>query len=268
MAVVTYSNEDLNRFWLQIMGDNAIIIFNALSPQESDDAPKVKALADRFDALALRANQNPTPEQTAGINREAYGAVQDFRKFLLQIMKTLLTSRYYIYLKPGIIINFVGEAQRYLDLLDVFMQNKKPEYNPLLEEIYWLPLFSIQNRYIADNLGYYQEHNINFARNLASYINKYAAYSVELKGLSRIGTENFPMAREHHIAVFDYLNTYFKFLNNIVFLQQQKKIPSSMSLLYLDRSRRMLCHFLKQMAVFLDSEAPDCDPYAKRISSN
>ena len=268
MAAVTYSNEDLNRFWLQVMGDNALIMLNALSPQEAMDAPKAEELAKRFDALALRADQKPTPEQTAQINMEAHQAAQDFRKFLLRILNILLTSKYHIDLKPTIIYHFAAEAERYIGMVNIFMQNKKPVYDALQEEIFWLPLFSIQNRYIADSLGYFQVQNRNSARNLAFYFSNYAAYSVELKGLSRIGTEDFPLAQEHHIAVADLLNTYFKFLNNLISLQQRKRIPGSMSLLYLDRSRRILCRFIKQMAVYLDSEVPECDHFAKRISSN
>ncbi len=268
MAAVTYSNNDLNRFWLGIMGDNALILYNSLSPQEAKDAPQAKALADRFDALKLRANQNPAPEQTASINEEAKQAVQDFRTLLLQILNIYLTKKYHIDLKPAVINNLISEAERYLHFLDIFMRKKQPVYNLLDEEIFWLPLFSIQNRYIADNLGYFQEQNRNSARNLASYLNNYAAFSAELKGLSRIGTEDFPLAQEHHIAVLDLLNRYYIFLSSLISLVQKKRIPGSMSLLYLDRSQRELCDFLQKLARNQDAKAPDCDPYAKRISSN
>lgn len=267
MAAVPYSNTDINRFWLQILGDNALIILNALSPDETEEAGRAAELAKRLDALALRANQNPTADQTARINREAYQAAQDLRTYILQILTSLLTRKLHIDLKPTVINLFVDETEKYLSMLNAFMQNKKPEYNPVLEEIFWLPVFSVQNRYIADNVGYFQIENRDKALRLATVLNEYRGHSLELHGMARIGTEDFPMAREHHIVVLDVLNGYYEFLKNLVALQQQKMQPGSISLLYLDRSRRMVCFYLMQAAVFLDMKAPDCDPYAKRIST-
>ena len=267
MAAVTYSNTDLNRFWLQMLGDSALITLNAFSPEEVNETRQAKALADRFDALALRANQNPTADQTAQLNRDAFQATQDLRKFYLQILNLMLTSIFHIDLKPEQINCFVNGTERYLSLLDAFTQNKKPSFDPLLEETFWLPVFTICNRYIAGRLGYFQEQNREKAQKLASVINKYWAYSVQLMGISRIGTEDFPLVQEHHVVVADVLNGYYEFLKNLISLKEQKKQPGSMSLLYLDHSRRMVCFFLKQMAVVIDSKAPDCDPYAERISS-
>lgn len=267
MAAFTYTNNDLNRFWLNIFADNALVVRNALSPQETEFVSQAKALADRFDALALRANPNPTAGQTAQINKDATQAAQDFRAFLLRLLDSVLVSNYWIALKPAVLNLFVDEIEKYISFINSFTQNRNPEFDPLLEEIFWLQVFSVQNRYIADNIGYFQTRNRESAQNFATILTNYEAFSDELFGLSRIGTEDFPMAREHHIEVFELLQGYFDFLNNLTVLEQQRKLPSSMSLLYLDRSRRILCYFLKNMARFLNIKEPDCDPYAKRISS-
>ena len=267
MAAVTYSNTDLNRFWLQILGDNALITLNSLSPQETEDARQARALVDRFDALALRANQDPTAEQTAQINREAFGATQDLRKYFLLTARNFLTKNFYLDIQPAILNNFVNATEKYLDLLNAFMQGKQPEFDPILEEIFWLPIFTQQSNYIADNVGYFQKENRENALNLADIFFEYWSFSVVLHGLSRIGKDDFPVATEHHRAVVTALNDYYEFLTSLVALQQQQGIPGSMSLLYMDRSRRMACFFLRQAARFSDTQAPECDPYAQRISS-
>jgi hypothetical protein len=266
MAAVTYTNTEINRFWLNILADNALIVLNALSPSDQENVLQIKSLADRLDALEAHANQNPTADQTAQINREAFQAVQDLRTSLLHILDLLLTSKYWVALKPAVINHFIDEAEKYLSFLDAFKENRKLNFDPLLEEIFWLRIFSVQNRYIADNIGYFQVINKESARKFATILTNYQAFSDVLYGLSRTGTEDFPMAREHHVAVFELLNSYYDFLNNLIILDQQRKLPSSMSLLYLDRSRRLLCCFLKNIALFLDTKAPDCDPYSKRIS--
>ncbi len=267
MAAVTYSNEDLNRFWLQILGDGAIIILNGLSPKEVEEATQAKALAGRFDDLALRCNQSPTPEQLAQINNEAYKVAQDFRKFILQTARKVLTEDFHLDLKPSLLNNYANETERYLDLLSTFMQNRKPTYNPIQEEIIWLPVFMHQSYYIASNVGYFQKESREKAQNYADILNEYWAFSQLLRGMSRIGTDDFPMAREHHRDVINVISEYYEFLTSLIFLQTRATMPGSMSLLYLDRSRRIVCFYLKEFAVFLDSSAPECDPYAQRISS-
>ena len=267
MPDATYSNEDLNRFWLNILADNALVISNSLSPQETGDVPQARALADKFDALALRANQSPSAAQTAQLNREAFQATQDLRQFFLHVLDSMLTSKYSIYLKAATINRFVDETEKYLSQLNAFLNNEKPVFDPIAEEIFWFPIFSLQNRYIADNLGYYQVQNRQRAQNLANYLSNYEKFSMVLREISRIGTQDFPLAREHHIATTETLNTYYGFLNNLVNLHRERELPGSMSLLYLDRARRMLCFYLQQMNKFLGTKAPDCDPFAKRISS-
>lgn len=266
MAAAAYSNTDVNRFFLQVMGDNALIIYNAFSPQEKELPQRFKDLTGRFDALAQRANQNPDAAQTAQINREAYQAVLDLRKYYLELMKLILTSRYHIDIKPSLINFFIDVSEKYMELLDDFINKKAPVFDLLSEEIFWLPVFSISNRYIADNLGYFQEQTRTYAQHLAHYLTNYTAFSEELQGLTRTGLADFPMLQQHHIATMELLNTYYKFISNIIDLVRQRKLQSSMSLLYLDRARRALCFFLENASKTLDIKAPDCDPYSKRIS--
>jgi hypothetical protein len=267
MATVTYSNEDLNRFWLRILGDGALIILNALSPKEAEAAKQVRALAERFDSLALRSNENPTAEQMVQINKEAFQTAQDFRMFLLLTAKKFLTEDFHLDVKPSLLNNYVNETERYLDLLNTFMQNRKPVFDQIREEIFWLPVFTHQTYYIASNVGYYQKENREKAQNYTDILNEFWAFSMELDMMSLIGTGDFPMAREHHRAVVNVLNDYYEFLTSLIALQKRATMPGSLPMLYLDRSRRIVCFYLREAAVFLDSEAPDCDPYAQRISS-
>ena len=267
MAAVTYSNEDLNRFWLQILGDGAIIVLNAFSPKEVEKAKQAKELADRFDTLALRANENPTADQLSQINREAYQSAQDFRKFTLLTAKKLLTEDFHLDVKPSLLNNYINETEKYLDLLNTYMNNRKPEFDPIQEEIFWLPVFMHQSYYISSNVGFYQKESRERALNFADILNEYRAFSVELRGMSAIGTSDFPMAREHHRAVLNVLNEYYEFLTSLISLHQRATMPGSMSLLYLERSRRIVCFYLWEASEFLNALPPNCDPYAQRVSS-
>jgi hypothetical protein len=267
MAAVTYSNTDINRFWLQIISDGILIVYNALSPLETEDAKQARALADRFDDLALRANQEGAAEQTAQINSEALQAAQDARRYFLYIAKNVVTKDYYLDLQLAVINNFINETERYIELLNAFTQGKQPAFDPIREEIFWLPIFTQQSNYISDNVGFFQKENRERALNLADIFNEYWSFSNVLLGFSRIGRTDFPIALQHHRAVVDALTDYYEFMTSFVALQRREAIIGSMSLLYMDRARRMACFFLTQMSLYLDLRSPDCDPYAQRISS-
>ena len=267
MAEVTYSNEDINRFWLKDMGDMALILLNAVSPANTEDVRRARALADRFDALAVRADQDSTPDQTTQINRDAVPATLDLQKFILDIMKKYVTSNYYLDLKPQVLTNFLKSTDKYLGLLNTFIQNKAPLFDTASEEVFWLPIFLQQSYYISNNVGYFQKEYRERAQEFSDIFNDEVSFSQELQGLYRIGKRDFPVAIQHHEAVINTLRDYYEFLTSLTGQAEERRIPGPMSLLYLDRARRMACYFLRQMAVFLDEQPLDCDPYAQRISS-
>ncbi|MEI6101934.1 MAG: hypothetical protein WCP73_08860, partial [Eubacteriales bacterium] len=74
------------------------------------------------------------------------------------------------------------------------------------------------------------------------------------------------LADEHHVSVASKLRELNEFMSTIIALQQDTRIPGSVSLLYLDRARRMICFYLLQWARYANDAVPDCNPYAKRIS--
>ncbi|MEI6102148.1 MAG: hypothetical protein WCP73_09935, partial [Eubacteriales bacterium] len=262
MANSTITNEDYNRFSLSILADNALIIRNALSPEEETEAKLAKALADKLDALAETCSKSATEEN----NKKAFEAAQEARKFFLQILTRMLTIDFHIDLKQTTVNLFASEAEKYMDVLSVFMKGGKPEYDITREEVFWLPIFTIQCRYIADGVGYFQKRNREKANDLASVFNEYWAYSSELLSMERVGEASALLADAHHVAVADLLREYYEFLTSIIFVLRQKRMPGSLSLLYLDRARRMVCFYLKIWAFTVNESVPDCNPYAKRIS--
>lgn len=267
MASVTYSNEDLNRFYLQAIADYSLMVLNAFSPGETEDSKQAKTTADRFDALVIRANNTPTEEQMVQLNKDAFRAAQDFRRFILLIEKKVLTQDFHLDLKLTSLNNFVSQAEKYLDDLNMYMNNKMPKFDPIQLEIFWLPFFVSQSNYIASNVGDFQMENREKALHFADILNDYWTFSKVIKGMTRIGTDEFQMAIEHHKTVINVMNEYYEFLTALLELQRNSNMPGSMSNLYLDHSRRDTCFFLTLMDEYLGFPVPGCDPYAQRESS-
>ncbi len=260
------TNRDYNRFYLNLFADNALVIFNALSPDDADIPKRAKAYAERLDALAQRAEKNTEADQPE-INRDAAQAVQDVRKFFVYILDRTTSEDFHLDLKPTMINSFVLETEKYLDILDAFEHGRAPVYRPIEEEVFWLLIFSNLCKYISDNLGNFQKRYRDQARELAQTLNEYWSFSVELKSIiSHVGDRYTRLADEHHIAVNEALLELYEFMSTIIQLQQENRIPGSLSLLNLERGRRVVCFYLLQWAKSINAQGPDCNPYAARIS--
>lgn len=267
MAAITYSNQDINRFWLNIMADNALIIYNAFSPANVEGARQAKEFADRFDNLVTIASQNQTGDQLIQTNTESFQAIQKFRIFLLELLNTMLTRKIHFDLKLEIINDMVNMAEYYIILLDIYMRGRQPVFNPILEDIFWMPMLLIQNRYITDNIGQYESMYREVAVKFTGIFTENWLGAMELQGFTRIGKNDFPIANEHHKFLYKITTEYYEYLANLVSLVENQRLLVPLSVLFLDRSRRLACFYLTNLSVINNYKKPDCDPYARRISS-
>lgn len=267
MAESRISNEDFNRFFLNLLADNALVVYNALSPDEIEIARLAKAYTQRLDALARRADA-VTAADLPVLNKDSLQAAQELRKFFINILDRKTSEDFHLDLKATSINSFTKETEKYLETLDAFIHNRIPAYNPIDEEVFWLLLFANLSKNISDNLGNFQKRYRDQANELAQTLSQYWAFSVELHGIiSSVGDRYTRLADEHHVAVNETLLELYEFISTLIRLQRESRIPGSLSLLYLDRGRRMVCFYMLQWARSINAPAPGCNPYAPRISS-
>jgi Protein of unknown function (DUF2935). len=268
MAVAPYTNRDLNRFWLRQLAECALILYNSLSPDETEIASLAKSYVDRFDALTLRADK-ATDTELAALNRDAFQTAQDVRKFFIYVLDKVTSQNFHLDLKITGVSSFAAQAESYMDALYAFMNNLKPQLNLIDEEILWLDVFINYCRYLSDNLGNFQKRYKDKAQELAQTLNEYWSFSVELKGIvSQLGGKTIPMTEEHHRAINSALREMYEFISTITKLQRETRIPGSLSIAYLGRIRRVLCFYLINAEKILKATPPDCNPFTNRISNN
>ncbi len=92
MPVIKNVNETDNMFWLQLMGDYARFIFDALSPSEATEAARAQEFIKLMDSLLARARMSQTDGELQELNKDAYAAMQDFRKYILYLARLQLTG--------------------------------------------------------------------------------------------------------------------------------------------------------------------------------
>lgn len=267
MADVTYNNQFENLFWLEIMGNNARIILFGLHPDDTAEITAARSFITMFDNLHIRASQVKTTDELAKINNEAFAATQKIRQFFLHILDLQVTQSLRMLVKPLIINDMVDLANEYLRILYAFTHDRLPSFDPLDQDLLWLPTFITQSRYVADNVGFYEDGIRQTANQYASVFQNLFNYSLELKGISRIGKRNFPIERKHRRDMERILREYSSFIANIMLNVQRNETPGTLSLEFMDRADRILCYYLRQLSVLSDSLVPECDPTSPRLSN-
>ncbi|NLC18739.1 MAG: DUF2935 domain-containing protein, partial [Clostridiales bacterium] len=102
-----------HRFWLQIMGDHARIIFLSLAPTESEYIMTAQKFIISLDEL-LKQAQNPlTPDDMLKLNQDALALIKLLREFKLELLRMSLSSDLKSHLSPTHINDMVNELEEY-----------------------------------------------------------------------------------------------------------------------------------------------------------
>jgi hypothetical protein len=102
-----------HRFWLQVLGDHSRFIYNSLSPQEIELIPIAKFFVGRFDQLLERSRTEMDAGGWQGFAREVQPAVEELRKYKLDIINRHLQKKVQIGLPPTFLNHMVNELDEY-----------------------------------------------------------------------------------------------------------------------------------------------------------
>ena len=268
MAEYVYSNVDENRFWLQVMAENALLIRNRLSPEKKSEISQADLLAQRFDSLYDRAVQIQNTGQLAQINMDALASTKDLRSYILTIISKQLTEGLYVYYKPVFLNNLVSLTDKYLYVLGQHMQNRQPQFVPIVQDIFWLPVFYTESRLIADSLGEFQGTLRQKADSFTSNFTLYFQTALGLQGILRTDLTDFPIMNQYRAEIRELLNQFAEYVVDLINLTREQKIPGTITLLDLDFIYRKLCYYTTQLSVIAKLQKPACDPGAPRMELN
>ncbi len=258
MAEYVYSNAEENRFWLKLMSVKAQIIYNSLPPGKPE-APELQKLYRRFEELYARAQEAISGAVLRNLNSEARQTVQEFRSLTLEILAKQLKG-VYLNIKPSFVSHIVSMADEYLYLLGIYMQNKRPTYNPIVQDIFWLPAFEVDARLIRDNVEFF-DTNINArAADFEKRLNALFSFAITLQGFLRAGLEDFPVLRQYRNSMRSTLKDFAEFVVDLLAMARKNMLPGTLTLLELECAYRILCYHTAQLAAIDEEPVPPCDP--------
>lgn len=264
-AYIAKMNDADNQFWLQVMGDHARFILDALSYREAAEIESAKQMIPLLDGLLARAREIKTEQQRKELNEQAYRAVQDFRRYVLLLIRRQLSEKIILSLRPSFLNHIVNDAEQHLDALGAYMRNKVPVFDAASISMVWLTNMYVNALTMSDGLDAtaFNEHKAGAMLLAQSFLDLYFKAFV-INGLRRSGLDDFPSLRGFTEDVLIKMQEFAEYIVDLTALMEKKKILGNLTILYLDNMYRQLCYYLTKLSMVSHIKPPVCDPAAPR----
>ena len=254
-----------HQFWLQILGDHARFILNALSPLETDFIYQADSFRNLFDNLLQTSRRPLSDEELNSLTRQAYASAVKFRETKLNILSRQISTQIAISLPPTFINHMINELDEYLFILTSFINGNLPVTTPIHLHLLWLLDGSGHASSIASTLDMTQKQLIKKSKKYSKKFDNLYLRSIEYNGYMRTGIYNFPALQQLNSDA-DELMTYFKqFLTELEVGIISDRILGTISPLVPDHMFREECYYLSKLSMVSDIKDPECDPTKPRI---
>ena len=255
-----------NRYWLQTMGDHAMIILDALSPNETEEIKSARGLINDFDGLLEEARREINDDQIKQLNGKAIKAVQDLRTFKLHLMKRQITGRIDMLLSSALLNHMMNELDEYILILDLLSNGKPVIFHPLhLHLVYLLDGIGhstvIQN-YINFPYREIREQAGKFEHDFIILYNK----AVEYSGYLRTGLKDFKALNQLNTDIYESMRQFAEFFVGLMLMIREKNVLGPLSVSFLDHMYREECYYLMHLSAGTNSNKPVCDPTSPRMT--
>lgn len=257
-----------HRFWLQILGDHARFITNALSPLERQDIEIAMGFIQSFDRLLDQARRASSDADAGSVSGQAYEQTVKLRTFKLDLLSRAILGKIKIDLTPTFINHMVNELEEYLRILTALVAGKPvPEFNALHHDFLWLPDAAGHAAAIASDLDALEKRWIKRSGQFEKHFKQLYMKSIEMAGYMRTSLKDFPAFRRLHREVDLEMKLFVGFLNEIEEMQFTAEMLDRINPLMPDHMMREECYYLTKLAQLGLVPNPDCQADKPRIEA-
>lgn len=263
MAVDFQNNaRDEHLFWLQILGDHARFIHEALAPVQKKEIEEASRFIEVFDALHGQAG-SADPRQLA-VRAEA--EVLRLRNFKLDLLREHLVGKIKIHLPPTFINHMVNELDEYVRILKhVKVGQVPPVYHEVHHHLVWLLDAAGHAGAISSNLDQVEK---NLKKKSDAFMKEFEAFylkAVEMAGYLRSNITEFPALAKFNTDAKLEIILFQQFLVEIEELRLSKEALGTFAPLMADHMFREECYYLMKLSEAANLEKPNCDPTKPRL---
>jgi hypothetical protein len=256
-----------HRFWLQIMGDHARFLLNALSPVENADVGKADSFIRSFDTL-LEAARRSDGGDLQVLTRQALTLTMALREFKLDILRRLLLGKVKIAFTPTFLNHMVNELEEYLRILQALEAGQSvPVYDALHHDLLWLSDASGHAASIASDLDMVEKRLIRNSQQFEKHFSEFYLKAIEMVGYIRTNLRDFPAFRRFHMDIDLEMKLFVTFLRELEEMEISAEVLDRIPPLIPDHMMREECYYLTKLALSGWVPDPKCDPTRPRIEA-
>ncbi|WP_325176790.1 DUF2935 domain-containing protein [Paenibacillus alkalitolerans] len=255
-----------HRFWVEILGDHARFVRDALSPEEAGWVAAAQAYIGDFRRLRESLSGLPpsAPASSAAMIRfavESQGTAASYYRFEGGLQHLRIFNRVNLDLTPSFLNGTLNENQEYLRLLSFYVQGLNPAP---------LPLSELLDLWLGDQLGHALllsrildpveipliERAEAVIRELQSHLVKNQA----IKGYLRFTPPNFPLQMNFGGQVARSVAVFYNLVLEVISLYKESEVLNKTTLRFLEHHIPETCYFMQKLARFNRSflTIPDC----------
>lgn len=255
-----------HRFWLQILGDHARFIYNALSPKETQEIQKAQGFIVTFDTLLNQARQPLTSSQLVALTQLAQQQAILFREFKLHLLRRQLVEEIAIKLPPTFFNHMLNELEEYILILECLVNQQLP---PVFNSIHYHLLWDLDAMGHAEslisNLDLVEKILIEQSRTFSKHFKDLYLKAVEMAGYLRTNLNQFPALSRFNRQVELEILLFMDFLKELKQLNISKEVLGTLMPLMPDHMFREECYFLIKLSQVSEVNRPNCDPTKPRV---
>lgn len=250
-----------HRFWLRVLKDHALFIYNALAPKEIGEIQQAEAFHLAFGHLLSRANHPLEVSELHQLNEEAYHLAHQLREFKLHLLRRHLVGEIAIQLPPTFINHMVNELEEYLRILGLIIQGDLPPIDhPVHHHLLWLPDAAGHAATISSTFDPVEKRMKEKSDTFTQHFEDFYYKAIEVAGYLRANLDRFPALAYLNQEVELEMKLFRGFLHELEELRLNKEILGTLLPLMADHMAREECYYLIKLAESSAKPAPACDP--------
>ncbi|MBR0599969.1 DUF2935 domain-containing protein [Sinanaerobacter chloroacetimidivorans] len=254
-----------HRFWLQIMGDHAFFIYNALSPGELSRIEKANYFFEGFQALLEEARKPLSEIETQNLTRDALKHTLDFRAYQLELLRDELVGEIVLGISPTFMNHMLNESEEYIRIMNSLLNNEIPVATPLHLHKLWLPDASGHAEIIESGLDGVERSLKETSADFEEKFNGLAYKTDQFIGYTRTGVFEFPALNRLNEEADSTMLSFMEFIQRVALLKISKRALGTLMPLIADHMFREECYYLTQLSKVSQVARPNCDPARPRI---
>ncbi len=238
-----------HRFWLQILGDHARFIFQALAPTEGKEIEQANYFIQSFDNLLDYARKDLSAEDLQSLTQEAHNLTQNLRDFKLHLLKRHLVDKIAISLPPTFLSHMVNELEEYERILNKYLStNRVPTFHPVHHHLLWLSDAVGHAASITSELDMVEHDDLQKSNQFTKQFQHYYQKAIELAGYLRTNLQDFPaLKRFNHQAEME-IKLFQAFLHELREMRLNNEQLGVLSPLMADHMSREECYYLMKLS--------------------